>query len=161
MSDPAKPRRGLAPWRRKTVQDSTRNLAQTLEKPVHDTGVVRPAWHSDQAFDRFGLSASEPWTVTWCRCRLKVFALEHEGRHYCRCGYPIKRYAIYDMSPVMQALWPIPAILALIGLVYAVTAPLMHWDNRSVDCDNIVLMCPDNEKPPSCDDIVVACPKGG
>ena len=65
------------------------------------------------------------------------------------------------MSPLMQALWPIPAILALIGLVYAVTAPLMHWDSRSADCDNIVLMCPDNEKPPSCDDIVVACPKGG
>jgi hypothetical protein len=156
-----KPLWGSALGRSKVVEDSARNLAQRLDKPVHDTGAVLRSGHSDHPSNRFGRSASEPWNVKWCRCRFKVFALEYEGRHYCRCGYPIKRYAIYDMSPPMQALWPIGVILGIIGLVYVVSAPLMHWDNKSADCDNIVLACPDNGKPPTCDDIVVACSKGG
>jgi hypothetical protein len=75
-----------------------------------------------------------------------VFALECEGQHYCRCGYPIKSYAFYDISPVKQALLPIVVVLATIGLLYALTAPVMNWDW---------------DKPPVCDDIIVMCPKGG
>ncbi len=156
-----KPRRGSALWRWKVVDESARKLVQELEKPVPSSGALLRAGHPGQAAHRFGRSASEQWNVKWCGCRLKVFALKYEGRHYCRCGYPIKSYAIYDMSPLMQALWPIAVILAAIGLVYAVTAPVMNWDGKPADCDNIVLACPDNGKAPTCDDIVVACPKGG
>ena len=69
-----KPRRTLAlrPW--KIVEDSAWTLAQKLDKPVSNSTAV------------FG--------VKWCCCRFKVYELEYEGRHYCRCGYPIKSYAI-------------------------------------------------------------------
>ena len=97
--------------------------------------------------------------MNWCCCRFKVFALEYEGRHYCRCGYPIKSYAIYDMSPLAQAVWPIAVILAAVGLAYAVTPVAMRQEGKPPDCDNIVLACPDNGKPPTCDNIVVACQK--
>jgi hypothetical protein len=136
-----KPRRTLAlrPW--KIVEDSAWTLAQKLDKPDPNRRVA------------FG--------VKWCCCRFKVFGLEHGGRHYCRCGYPIKSYAIYDMSPLMQALWPISVILGAVSLAYAVTPAAMRQEGRPPDCDNIVLACPNNGKPLTCEDIVVTCFRGG
>ena len=87
--------------------------------------------------------AAQSSSVKWCCCRFKVYALECEGQHYCRCGYPIKSYAFYDISPAMQALLPIVVVVAAIGLFYALTAPVMNWDwDKLPVCDNIIMMCP-------------------
>ena len=129
-----KPRRALAlrPW--KIVKESAWKLAKKFDKPDPNSTAA------------FG--------VKWCCCPFKVFELEYEDRHYCRCGYPIKSYAIYDMSPLMQAVWPIAVILAAVGLAYTVTPVTMRQEGKPPDCDNIVLACPDTGKPLTCDDIV-------
>jgi hypothetical protein len=136
----------------RVVDDSARKLAQKL---------ALRSGHSDQSSSRFGRSAAEPWGVKWCGCRFKVFALEYQGQHYCSCGYPIKSYAIYGMSPLMQALWPIAVILAVIGLVYVLTAPVMNWDGKPPDCNDVMVACPERKPPIICDNVQVACPKGG
>ncbi len=143
-----KPPKSSALWQWKIVEDTDRELA------------VLSSGHPHQSFSSYSRSSAEPWTVKWCCCRLKVFALRHGGRNYCRCGYPIKRSAIY-VSPVVQALWPIGVIIAIIGLVYAVTTPMMNWDSKPPDCDNIVLACLHKGEAPICDNILLACAEGG
>ena len=80
--------------------------------------------------------------MKWCCCRCKVFALNNDGQHYCRCGYPIKSYAFYDMSPTMQALLPIAVVLAAIGLFNLLMIPVMNWHDTRLICDYIMLACP-------------------
>ncbi len=126
---------------RKAVEDAGHDLAAER----NGVGARQQGTQPNQSSAYLGRRAAGSWSVKWCGCRLKVFELEYDGQHYCRCGYPIKRYSIYDMSPTAQALWPIAVVLALIGLLYALTAPAMHWEG----------------KRPICDDIVLACPKGG
>jgi hypothetical protein len=132
--------------REKAVEDAAHTLRVELDPVGAKIGAAmartgqhcaQPDQSSDFSHERASGSAK------WCCCRFKVFALECEGQHYCRCGYPIKSYAFYDMSPAMQALSPIVVVLAAIGLLYALTAPVMNWDT------------------PVCDDTIVACLEGG
>jgi hypothetical protein len=123
------------------------NAAHKLREELHQVGAkistatrrmgAQPDQSSDCSTERAGSCS-----VKWCCCRFKVFALECDGQHYCRCGYPIKRYALYDTSPAMQALLPIVVVLAVIGLLHLLIAPVMDWDGTRHICDNIVVACP-------------------
>jgi hypothetical protein len=135
--------------REKAVEDTAHKLREELDQVGAKIGIATPktgqqSAQPDQSSDCSVSRAAGSGSIKWCCCRFKVFALECEGQHYCRCGYPIKSYAFYDISPAMQALLPIVVVLAAIGLLYALTAPAMNWD-----------------KPPVCDNIIVMCPKGG
>jgi len=133
--------------RDKAVEDAARTLRDGLDQVGAKIGAATPRTkcaQPDQSSDCSDAQAAGSWNVKWCCCRFKVFALDCEGQHYCRCGYPIKSYTFYDMSPAMQALLPIVVVLAAVGLMYVLTAPIMNWD-----------------KAPVCDGIIVACLEGG
>jgi hypothetical protein len=135
--------------REKAVEDAAHTLRVELDQVGTKIGAATPRTsqhcaQADQSSDCSNARSAGSWSVKSCCCRFKVFALECEGQHYCRCGYPIKSYAFYDISPAMQALLPIIVVLAAIGLLYALTAPVMNWD-----------------KAPVCDDTIVACLEGG
>jgi len=135
--------------REKAVEGAVHALREDLDQVGAKIGAAtaRAGQHCaqvDQSSDFSDARASGSWNVKWCCCRFKVFALECEGQHYCRCGYPIKSYAFCDVSPAMQALLPIIVVMAATGLLYALTAPAINWD-----------------KAPVCDGIIVACLEGG
>jgi|SRR5262245_41519983 len=131
--------------REKAVEDATHTLCVELDRVRAKIGAAtaRTGQHCaqpDQSSDCSDARTAGSWSVKSCCCRFKVFALECEGQHYCRCGNPIKSYAFYDMSPAMQALSPIIVVLAAIGLLYALTAPIMNWDKAPV-CENVIVAC--------------------
>jgi hypothetical protein len=139
-----KPRWPSMLGRRKAVEDAAHKLREELDK-VANTGAPTTSQQRaqpDQSSDCFGPRAAGSSSEKWCCCRFKIFVLDCDGQHYCRCGYPIKSYAFYDMSPTMQALLPIVVVLAVIGLLHLLLAPVMDWGGTRRICDNIVLVCP-------------------
>jgi hypothetical protein len=141
-----KPHWASALGRWKAVEDAAHKLREELDKVANIGAATRTTGQQraqpDQSSDCFGPRAAGSSSVKWCCCRCKVFALNNDGQHYCRCGYPIKSYAFYDMSPTMQALLPIAVVLAAIGLFNLLMIPVMNWHDTRLICDDIMLACP-------------------